>query len=363
MLVYVVYFLLIAIVSVEYEQVKFNKAIPILIFIIALSFLAGLRGPFVSKDYATYQYSFKAVDTYFNDLKRGDIFGFFEPGYLIVVAALKNVSELNATVLLMLFFALASIILKLTQFNKLVINPFVATLFYFSLYYPLMEMAQIRIGLASAIFFVAMNKYLERRYVYFSVLVLLATMFHYSAILYLFIFFINTKKLNRILYVGFLLATLILAIVKLPLLDILNSINPSLVIGKVKGYETALKYITDMKINVFNAVFIVNFLVSVYVLLFVKKDELEKDSNMLLFLKCTIFSLLLLAFLAGVPSLAFRVSELFGLVSVCMYASLVKYLPFKKANIFVVVLIAVLFFFVTYFHNDLVGPYNFVNII
>lgn len=361
MLIYTIYFIVLAILATEYELHPF-KHWPALIFIIfSLALLAGLRGNYISKDYDTYNYSFNAVYSYLNQIKLGNIFTFFEPGYIITVAAIRSFSELNYSIYILLCFAFASIILKIYSINKLSLNPFLAILFYFTHYFGLQEMTQIRIGFASALFFIGLIYYFRGNWAVFIAYIIIATTFHYSAFLYLLILFFNTKSLNKYLYSGVIILSLILGYAKTPLFDILTKINPSLIAGKLQGYDYVQRHSTDLKINIFNTLYIINILCILYVIFAIPVAKLKTDGKLIFFTKCSILSIFLLSLFSGAPLIAFRISELYGILSLFMFAGVVKYIPLGRLSIVVPIIIAGIFFYINFFHNQLLGPYHIAN--
>jgi len=94
-----------------------------------------------------------------------------------------------------------------------------------------------------------------------------------------------------------------------------------------------------------------------YLLFGVSPKILQENRNLIFFIKCNILSIFFLSLLSGVPSIAFRVSELFGVTSAFMFACLVYYLPFKRMNIFILIGLSGLFFYINYFHAGLINPY------
>lgn len=360
MAVYLIYFLLIAIVSLGYDQQSFKKWPVLLLIGVSIALLAGLRGSHVTRDYAEYQYSFDAVFSYINEIKSGNIFTFFEPGFILLVYMIRQLSEINYDIYAMLFFAIASTGLKLIAINKFSFNPFLTVLLFFSHYFLLQEMTQIRAALSSAVFFVALIFYFKGKTIHYVGVILLATLFHYSAVLYLLILLFNAKNLNKYFYSALLLISVLLGFVKTPLFELISQINPELITGKLKGYEYIAKHAVKQEINTFNIIYLLNIGVILYLIWMVPKHLMKKDGNLMFFIKCNIFSLLLLSFLNGVPAIAFRISEIFGITSIFVFSSLSVYLPFKKANILVPIALAGLFLYINLFHNELIQPYYMV---
>lgn len=360
MLVYILYFIILAALAITYEYKPFPKFWMLVISCLMLGLQAGLRGPHVDRDFADYQHSFDAIDSYYREITGGRIFTFFEPGYVLIVYGLKTLAPLNYGAVCMLFFGLSSMALKTISINKISFNPFLVLLFYFSHYFLLQEMTLVRIGFASAIVFVGFTYYLKEERWTFLLFILLASIFHYSAILYLLVFAFNTHTLNKPVYLTFLGVSILMGFIKIDLFDVMNQINPELITGKLRGYEYVAKTAFRDKINTFNVVYLANAIVILYLLLVPPKEVMKQDNSLIFFIKCNILSLFLLSALNGVPAIAFRISELYGITSIFLFAGSLYYLPFKKGNILMLVALAALFTYINFFHNNLINPYTII---
>lgn len=360
MLIYILYFIFIAVLAIQYEFTPFKNNYLLFSVIILLVLLTGFRGMDVSRDYNNYQYIFDTIYD-ITDSKNFSYLIVFEPGFITIVIFFRNLFEFNYGVAIMLFYALVTLLIKVFTINRLSINPYLTLLFYFSYFFLIQEMTQIRIGLASAIFLFSLFSFLKGKRKTFAGLILVATLFHYSAIFYLILLFFNTKTFNRTLYIILLALSPLLGLLKLPLLSILGNFDPSDISGKFNSYvensENGNAYI-----NVFNSLNVLNILCCVYLIFFVKNEILTKDKRLILFLKCNILAIFLLSFLAGAPVFSLRFNELFSIVQVFLFTYLVRYLPFKKFNVFILVLLAGFFFYITGFYGKLLHPYEFINI-
>lgn len=360
MIVYVIYFIFLMILAVEYELRPLKNNGLYIFIVLALGLLAGLRGPEVSKDYQNYQVIFDFVDDLSGDMS-GGILPVFEPGFMLLIKFVRLIVKENYGVVLMLFFALTSVSLKVNFIRKVAINPFMVILFYYSQFFLLHEMTQIRIGFASALFFLSLIYYFRDQKLYFILLILGATFFHYSAILYLGVLLFHQERFNKYLYLGFIAAAFVFGILQIPLLNYAGSLNVEDVSNKLNTYAELVELGIQEGINVFNILNLINIAVCLYYLLVVPVKQILKDKVLLLFLKCNILSIFLLSFLSGIPSIAFRFSELFGISSMFVLAYLVKYLPFKKWNILFVIIIAGVYFYINAFHSQLLNPYYFID--
>lgn len=361
MLIYIAYFIFFMVLAVEHELKPFKNNLLLLITVLLLGLLAGLRGPEVSKDYEAYQSSF---DYMYEMIGKNDgiFLPIFEPGFSLIVVIFRSLFEYNYGLAIMLFFGLTSVLLKSIAIKRISINPYLVILFYFSQYFLLHEMTQIRIGFASAIFFIALIYYLKNNRKVYVLIILVATFFHYTAIMYLVLLLFNPKYFNKYIYSIILAFSLLLGYLKIPILDFLGNFDPASISGRLRAYTDLVESGNAESINVFNTLNLINIACCLYLIIFIPKMKLIADKPLLLFLKCNILSIFLLSLLSGVPSMAFRFSELFGTVSIFLYASLVKYLPFIKFNILITIIIASVIFYISAFHSDLLRPYYIINI-
>lgn len=362
MLIYYIYFIFLFVLAVEYELNPFKDR-RLLIFIgISLALLAGLRGEEVSRDYLLYQYAFDNILDFIPDEADG-YFSIYEPGFIGVVIFLKIFFIQNYGLAIMLFFASASVAIKIFVFDRFSVNPYLVILLYFSHYFIIHEMTQIRVGFASAIFLVSLFFYFKNNYKAYVGMILLATLFHYSALFYLILLLIRKENFNRYIYTTLLVMSIILGIVKLPLFNLLGglfSIGGNT--GKIGTYNTIMEYGLADEVKVFNVINLTKIFCSIYLMYFIPKYDLLKDNRLTLFLKCNIISIFTLSLFSGVPLIAFRISDLFAVVSVFNYAYLAKYLPFLKFNIWFVVLIAGMLFYLNIIYGDLLQPYEVIKI-
>ncbi len=353
MIIYIIYFAVIAFLVIEYEFRPFKPEIPLLLLTIALGFLAGLRGPDVARDYTNYLINFEIV----NQINDPIFLTILEPGFIAIVYIIRLIASENYPLVIMCFFALSAVALKLKMFKELTFNPFLAGLLYFSQYFFLHEMTQIRIGLASALFFVGVPYYLRGQKLTFIAFVLLGTAFHYSAILYLAVFIFDARKFSKPFYIGVLGLSVVLAFFRPPFANYFASLDSAQVSVKLDTYSQMGVVGYFDQVNVFNVVTLTNIACCLYFLLFVPKEVFIKSKIINFFLKCNLLSIFLLALFSGVASVAFRISEIFNVASIFLFTYLATKLPFGKLNIFVVVLVAVGFFLVNVIIGHLVGPY------
>jgi hypothetical protein len=357
MLIYILFFILIAILAIQYEFTPFQNNYLLFSLVLLLAFLAGFQDMNVSKDYFNYQYVFDNV--YYITNHNYLYLITFEPGFIAIVFFFRTLFASNYGVAIMFFYAFCSLIIKVFAIKKLSINPYLSLLFYFSYFFLLHEMTQIRIGLASAFFLISLLSFLKGNRRAFIGWILIATCFHYSAIFYLLLLIFNTRNFNKKLYVGILVLSIILGLLKLPILNGFGNLNVSNISGKL-DYYIQVSENGSIAVNVFNSLSILNIFCCFYLLLAVTKEEFLLDKRLLLFLKCNILSIFLLLLLAGAPAFSMRFNQLFSIAQIFLFPYLIRYLPVKKFNVFIVVLIAGVFFYVFQIYGGILNPYKII---
>ena len=298
MLIYIALFLFLIIVTVEYELNPFKNDIPLVFIALLLGFFAGLRGPGISKDYESYKILFDNIHE-IRETNFGHILPILEPGFTAIVLFFRSLFPYNYVLSIMLFYALTSVALKVIGIKKLSNNPYLTILFYYSQYYLLHEMTQIRIGFASAILFISLIFYIKGNKWAFLLMIVAASYFHYSAFLYLLILFFDSKRFDKIIYSGILLASLVLGYLQIPLLNFLFNFIPADLPGRISNYAVVVESGMAENINVFNILNLLNIGICIYFIIFISKQKLLSDKPLLLFLKCNVLSIFFLSFLSA----------------------------------------------------------------
>ena len=213
-----------------------------------------------------------------------------------------------------ILFAIIGVSLKLYAIKKLAISPLMSILVYILLYFILYEMTQIRVGVSLAIFLLAIEDIKNKNFISYLIKTLLAILFHYSAAMMILIYFLNTKKINLILY-GFLpLIGLFFSVFQniiLEFITVFATLLPSFIGGKINLYILLLDDGKFSDINIFNFYYLSLFFIY-YIMLF----NYKKFTNIYDLLYIKIFGIMLFLFysLSVIPVLAFRVSEFFGII-------------------------------------------------
>lgn len=251
-------------------------------------------------------------------------------------------------------YAMLGVIIKMHAMRLFGTSLFLALMVYISNHYLVMELTQIRAGVAAAFFLLAIYYIIQQKKVLAFTLILCATFFHYSSVILFFILFLNNKELST--YTKYIL------IGGIPLCYILYfmNFNPLTTIpipyisSKLEIYTSLTESgITDMdQINVFNLVFLVKILIFIYLTFFYEVIN-ESGKNISLLLKIEALSIYSFILFASIPAIAFRISDLLGIVDILLfphiYYTIKQTIPAKL----IVVTIAFAFLLINIFYIKL----------
>lgn len=352
MLIYFVIFFIIAAFCFFDIEDKRDKLLIFWSMCLALAVFAGLRSAEASTDYENYLQFFK-------DIKPGITFydpdSFSEPFYNFIPAFIKllGINVLFA----FLVYSILGVFSKGMAIVNLTPLVFLSLLIYYSNFFILHEMTQIRVGVAVGIYLIGTRYILKRELVKFSLLMIFAICFHVSAIILWLTYFIGRTEFNKKKYIILILAVLPIPLLKLDVLSLSRSLPLGVFTDKIDIYYSAMETgIFSSDINVFNVVIILNIILC---FTFIWKIELFQRHfrYSILFVKMYIIGLILFMFLSFMPPLAFRFRELFEIVQIILIPQL--YFLFKEKFIgkIVVVSIAFLLFYMNVVHIAIVGPY------
>lgn len=265
-----------------------------------------------------------------------------EPTFVFISFLIKLLFGDNV-IFLFLAYALLGIAFKLKAIIQLTPLLFLSLLVYISNFLLIHEMTQIRVGVASGILLLCIKPIYERNYKAFLLLSIAAITFHYSAIVILPLWFINAHKPRKLV----LLLTIPVAfMVYLLKINLIVNIPIPYLQDKVVAYQEyqELGLASFNKINIFNSLFLLR--IGIYYLLIYKYDFLIKTNKYAIILvKIYAISLFVLPGFSVMPVVAFRISELFGIVEVIL-VPLIYYLfiptKYSKLLIFLLCLVVLL---------------------
>lgn len=167
-----------------------------IILVICLVCVAGFRSGSSLPDYATYA-------GYYSNVVAGQLSYFIEISF-VLLAKLSNIILADNSIVLFVIYAIIGVSLKTYAIKKLTPLFFLSLLIYISNYFILHEMIQIRAGVATAFILLSIVPLYDRSLKNFVLLIGLAALFHYSSIIFLLLWFLKTKRFNRMLFVSLL---------------------------------------------------------------------------------------------------------------------------------------------------------------
>jgi hypothetical protein len=216
-------------------------------------------------------------------------------------------------------YALISIPLKLTLLWKLTPYVFTSLIVYAGIYYPMHDVVQIRCGAAIAFLLWAMIPLVKRQYFKAGILLAVATLFHYSSLAFLPIFFFGNMKINK--YWKWLLGVSVPICLLLYFagFSFINLIPQSLIGGKVDYYKDMSETgVSDSLVPYTQLRFMAEFAL-LYVFIFFY-DTIEKHCTYApILIKVLALGMAFHIMFADIEALGNRLHDLFGMFNVLAY--------------------------------------------
>jgi hypothetical protein len=309
-----------------------------------LFLMAALRSGDIDADYPGY------LVYYDNVLYEG--FVNVEPTFIAVANLIK--ATLDNPAYLFAFYAALGIGLKLFALNRITNLRLPTLLIYYSWFFLLWEMTQIRIAVAGAFLLLALPAIVEKRPREFIVWWLLASSFHYAAIIVGALYLLDGKTLaaRRLGLLVPLAALLYLANFDLVVLADFAPIQ--LIELKIRSYETYAD--TDID-NIYNYVYLSRCALA-YVLLLNWRTLAERNGYFIILLKIYFIGLFVHAALASIPGISSRLSELLLVVEVVLVPMLIYLFRERVAGTLVVTAAGLVFLTFSLFYTKLLKPYE-----
>ena len=338
--------------EVGYSSGKNNFLTYVYLFLIAvfLILIAGFRPIGFDRDSLNYLESFNGftglLDSNYLDK---------EPTFW-VISWLSNLISAGDARILFIIYAVLYVLISLVSIVKITPYPLVAIFCYMFLFFPLHGMTQIRAGLACAFFLSSIPNVVERKSGQFFIKSVLAVMFHYSAIVIFFVYFLKPKKINIKFYFLLPLIGLFFVFFKNQFIDILGSITsllPDFLSYKLLMYLELLQDGVGEDINLFSIYYTSLFVMYYYLIFNVRKFDGKYDYILIKLLGWTLFSYYFFSFL---PAIAVRVSEFYGVVVIFIIPMLIYSFRRRVLHLFYFILFVLLIFVNNVFVH---GLFNF----
>jgi hypothetical protein len=341
---YLIFFLLVSFYFIGKDDKRRNTLF--IITAVLLIGVAGLRGSHVDRDYVTY------VD-YLNDLGGRSLImlepTFFLFSYIALITA-------NPPVTLFLIFAIIGVTLKFKAIAELTEFWFLSIVIYFSYYFLVHEMTQVRIGVCSGILLLAVKDIYNKNIRSFLFKVFIGTLFHYSFLIVIIFYFLNPKKINRVFFVLLILFSYVIFYGGVNTISLLKIVPIYFIQVKIDNYLLLMGDGNFVDINVINILMIYR-ICFMFVLLW--KSEFLQTANKysIIMIKLYSWSLFFLVFLAGMPVMAFRINQLLCIVEIILWPFLLYILKEKYLAVVIVILTALGMMSIELLYNHLVLAY------
>lgn len=285
-----------------------------------LIFAIGFRGEGVDNDYSAYAASISSF------------IAISEPTFLLIASIIKIFGL--PVVILFVIYSFIGVYYKMRAINRLSPLPLVSIIIYLSNIILLQDINQIRAGAATAIFLIAIPYLLQGNRKKFILLISIASLFHFSALLYFIILFIDNKEFSYRKYIFWTILP-ILGYTFYFIFDqsIIELIPIDSIKDKLLMYKTLQNSGTDgyANINLFNPYFL--FKLVIYYLLIEFYYSLNRNNkNFTLYLKIYGISIFIFPALGAItPILGYRSSDLFACIEILLFPYL--FTLFKGDNI------------------------------
>jgi hypothetical protein len=336
LLCFLIFFLLCILCLVEIKQ---QYKIGFFIVVLLILF-AGFRGS-VDNDYDTYEMMYNKISNNINVN--------IEPTFYFITDFV-NYLQSNIS-LLILIYSIIGVSLKTIALSRLSEFWLYSILVYFSFFFILHEMTQIRVGIASAFILFSIQPLKKNQLLHFFALITLGTLFHYSTLLILPVLFLNKNSISKGFYVlipfGFLIH--------------FSSINPLYILEYLPIESFSLKFntykylSTNQSINPFG---VWNILRCVFclILLYNWKYLQSKNEYSVILIKFYILSVFCLLSFSKIPTFASRISDLYAIVEVILIPFIFYLLKDSKTKYAVIMIFLTSFtmLLLSIFHINLI---------
>lgn len=329
------------------EEIKTNRWIPLLIMGVGLVLIAGLKGRGVSVDEKYYR-EFYEHTLLFPMLFRNPVLFFSvdraEPLFFVISSLCKTFLPASIGYQSVIFiFALLAVSIKLKCIDDYTEFAFLTLFLYISHTFFIQEIIQIRAGLATAIAFYSFRHIIDRNFPKFTLIMLVAIFFHYSAILFFPFYFVSTKKINPWLYVAIVAVPYLMLVSGWDCLSLLKKFDLGVYSDKLEHYEKDQVYHVHT-IDRFNMTLLAQLLIS-GVLLFFRKELAEKTPYGILFLKINLVSIAMFYLCFPVPVFAFRVWGMMNIVQIFLFPYLAYFIRPRWIPDLIVILLGIGLFY------------------
>lgn len=313
---------------------KMNSKFMFIVFGL-LALIATFR-PDTMHDYYEYQKFFSGVET-----ERLEI------GFKFVVEYLRN--SLNDTIFFFAFFAILSIGLRLWFIQKYASFCLLSIVVYLANVFILHDMIQIRAAFASVALLWSTLYIYKRNFWKFLCIVIVATLFHYSSLIILPLYCLNSHKAKWLFFI--LPLSYICYLFGIKAGALIQHIPIDFVRNLYEMYSQSLIF-EEQTVNVFNVLHLFR-CVLFYFILFRATTIAKNNVFAMIYLKIYALSLVALVLFSDIPVFAFRISELLQVIEIVLLPLIAYTFTSRVLGKLIVVCISLMIAFINVFYTKL----------
>ncbi|KAA6349612.1 hypothetical protein EZS27_002940 [termite gut metagenome] len=245
---------------------------------------------------------------------------FIEPTFIFIRYIVKQFLG-NYITILFFIYAVVAILLKFIAIRQLSPFIYISLIIFIGDLFLQQDFTQIRAAVATSLLLFCIKPLYERNFLQFILYTIIATLFHVSSIMVLFLWFLNPKTINVWRYIIIIIIGYVMAILKIDILGFLDYVPIEYVQKKFSMYRTAQEF-GNYEANIFSVLHLTKLCIYLFLLHNVN-ILLEKNKYSIILLKIMCISLCGLIFFSQNMAAGIRVTELFGIVNIILFPLLI----------------------------------------
>lgn len=334
-----------------------KKELSLLFFGFFLVLIAGFKSASVDPDSSIYlkyynqasplSFLFSRTKYFFNSV---DV----EPTFILISSFFKRFFHQFGYRLIFIVFSFFSVLYKTKSIIKYSDFKYYSFLAYLCSIFFLHDMIQVRVSLASAIALMSFQYIIDRDFIRFSIIILIATLFHYSCILFFIFYFINNRKINVSIYTLGIAICIFLSLFHYDLASILLKYDFGVYSEKAKLYFEIQSW-EGYRVNKFNLIILFQIAYAIF-LMFNSEKLILCNRYSILFLKIYLFGIYSFYLFSELAVFSFRIMELLIVVQIFLIPYVIYLIKPKFLAQLIVVLICLLYY-TNFVYQSLLNEY------
>ncbi|WP_297481045.1 EpsG family protein [uncultured Photobacterium sp.] len=350
-MIYYIIFSILALFSFTdvWQDKRYSKLAFIVSFFIL--FLFGSLRLDTGWDFATYRFYFNKVDTISIFLTNGfSPLVYFDLGFKFLISIIKSIGLGFQTLIficnLFVIYCVYSFINRHIEYKNS------AILLFYSLCYLFINFSILRQGIAAGLVLLAIDSYFNKRNLKVLIYLLTATLFHFSAIIFLPLIFLSTIiKIKKGFFITILLIITIFAISHISIFEvfynIFHSFLPQGLNQKIEFYINSTRFGASRTIG-FGFIEKLFFLSIMFHYLFIQKNN-NRSLNLIALLLLSYFAIYIL--FIDIQAIYTRLKFYFMVIASCYYPLFIYNILNRKNSRSLGVIICILFSFINLYNT------------